>query len=377
MTNVRHYQDEMPSITLDFRQSKYLDPRVKARRATSGTGVVDGVVTTFPVDTARLTDDGLLIEEERTNYVVNSGPDTAFWSSPINGTVSNVNDQAPDGTAGVIRFQTTANSGQARMLVTVGPAGDYVTSLFARSRTGADQDVTIKFSEGGIKVYILPASGEWIRCVSDPRSRTAAQASTFQFEAKLAGADIDIWGPQAELGTFPTSYIPTAGAEVTRAADIVSIEGDDFSSWYSQGTGTLVSNLVSPENSSKTYSSLVNIKSSTAKGSPGISVYTWRGAGDLRDVVGSVTGSEARFRNVVTANTPLKLAITYDASEQSTTYNGNTPESVFISTAVPTMVRMDMGDHYVINDRYSNGYLKRVCYYPTRVSDEALQELTR
>ena len=89
MTNVRHYENEMPSITLDFRQSKYLDPRVKARRATSGTGVVDGIVTTFPVDTARLTDEGLLIEEEQDKlYLSFRARYPLFGSAPINRTVS-------------------------------------------------------------------------------------------------------------------------------------------------------------------------------------------------------------------------------------------------------------------------------------------------
>jgi hypothetical protein len=45
--------------------------------------------------------------------------------------------------------------------------------------------------------------------------------------------------PQLELGAFPTSYIPTTGAAATRAADVASISGSNFSSWYRQDEGTV------------------------------------------------------------------------------------------------------------------------------------------
>src|SRR6056297_3546656 len=40
--------------------------------------------------------------------------------------------------------------------------------------------------------------------------------------------------------SFPTSYIPTTTATVTRNADQLSITGDDFSEWYNQTEGTVV-----------------------------------------------------------------------------------------------------------------------------------------
>ena len=47
------------------------------------------------------------------------------------------------------------------------------------------------------------------------------------------------WGNQIEAGAFPTSYIPTSGTTVTRAADVASITGTNFSSWYNTDESTV------------------------------------------------------------------------------------------------------------------------------------------
>ena len=47
-----------------------------------------------------------------------------------------------------------------------------------------------------------------------------------------------VWGAQVEAGSFPTSYIPTYGSTVTRASDIASITGTNFTDFYNQTEGT-------------------------------------------------------------------------------------------------------------------------------------------
>jgi hypothetical protein len=57
--------------------------------------------------------------------------------------------------------------------------------------------------------------------------------------------------PQMEQGSFVTSVIPTTASTVTRSADRASMEGTNFSSWYNQSEGSIVTTY--QKNSSFSY----------------------------------------------------------------------------------------------------------------------------
>ena len=42
------------------------------------------------------------------------------------------------------------------------------------------------------------------------------------------------WAGQVEAGEFATSHIPTNGEAATRGADVVDIDGEDFTDFYNQ-----------------------------------------------------------------------------------------------------------------------------------------------
>jgi len=53
------------------------------------------------------------------------------------------------------------------------------------------------------------------------------------------------YGVQLEAGSFATSYIPTVASSVVRSADVCSITGGNFTSFYNNTEGTLFANAAS------------------------------------------------------------------------------------------------------------------------------------
>jgi hypothetical protein len=84
----------------------------------------------------------------------------------------------------------------------------------------------------------------WYRCqltgvpstvtMADVRARIGLGS----YQRAAGTARFDWYGAQFESGAFTTSYIPTSGTAATRAADVASITGSNFSSWYRQDEGT-------------------------------------------------------------------------------------------------------------------------------------------
>ena len=91
---------------------------------------------------------------------------------------------------------------------------------------------------------ITSVGNGWYRCIISGTTDTAlsvnvriALASTYsttinQVYTGNGYSGIFGWGAQLEAGSFATSYIPTVGTALSRAADSASMSGVNFSSWY-------------------------------------------------------------------------------------------------------------------------------------------------
>ena len=242
------YPTIRPELTLDFANSRQLDPRITFSRSSSATYLNPdtGLITTASDHEARFEKEGLLIEESRTN--------SQEWSSDFSQTSSygliNNGDgavpvldstlyEAPDGSATAQRWTlqitdtTDAGNQSGIQAGTSGiSAGAYVT-VWAKSATGADQTV-----------FLTSQSNDTFTVTSEWQRFDLGQRGTIPFRAFARGTytnavvDILLWGVQMEAGEFPTSYIPTAGSTVTRSVDIVQLTGTNATSWYNDAEGT-------------------------------------------------------------------------------------------------------------------------------------------
>jgi hypothetical protein len=179
-----------------------------------------------------------------------------------------------------------------------------------------------------------------------------------------------IWGAQVEAGSFPTSYIPTSGSTVTRAADAASITGTNFSSWYNQSEGTI---YVDFDKATTQRQNPFAISDGTATNR--MSVYYQDNL-----AVSYIASSAGGFdQSVYTTSFPLssKYILGYSSGNTRPVINGNlgtviTESNLPINTTI-FFGRRAQGDilHMLI------GHISRLTYYPKRLPDIELQQLTK
>ncbi len=205
---------------------------------------------------------------------------------------------------------------------------------------GATSNTTLRFS---------PVSGT---------SRTYAGNSTDSFYA---------WGAQLEAGSFPTSYIPTTTASVVRSADVCSITGSSFTSFYNQSEGTLFVNGFTPASGDRT---VLAVDDNTANEMMRLRTEGTNPFFKVTDGGSEVVAIDA---GTVSANTTFKLAGAYKVNDFASSINGGNAVTDTSGT-IPTVDRMRLGAGQGGNTMC--GCIARIRYYKKRVSDTRLKSIT-
>lgn len=319
----------LPSLDLDFAGTQSLDPVITSSRqpapvvsfsrASTATYIgADGLLKTaeaneprFDFDPATLTCKGLLVEEGRTNVLLNSAT-----LSTQSVTVSAVSY--------ALSFYGTGQivlSG-AHSATVVG------TGIFPNRQT----------------LVFTPSAGSLTLTVTG-----------------------SVVNAQLESGSFPTSYIPTAGASANRQPDQTGITGASFSSFYRADQGALVVDRIH-----RSYPLV-------AEYDP---VYLWAGSGAnamcLR-VVGGTTSMDGWVQSggaaqvdstnvITTAGGIHRHGFAYALNDyQSYTDGANAFSDA--SMLVPTVDQLTI---------YPSGtfHIRRIRFFPKRLPNSTLQALT-
>lgn len=215
-------------------------------RATTATrvnasGLVESMGNNVPrLDYSNGTCPSLLVEPQRTNYInYSSSFDNAAWEKQLGASVTANTTTAPDGTMSADTL-TIAPNQYMYQLQGLSSGTSYTISFYCKVASGTKQFNMVTYSPSGNINYspTLTATTEWQRFEFTITANATASTSIYPVLVdSFASGSFFIWGAQMEVGSYPTSYIPTTSASVTRNADVVSKTG--ISSLIGQTEGTM------------------------------------------------------------------------------------------------------------------------------------------
>ena len=409
--------NQRPTLDLQFARGKSLNDYASGQnlvtftRDSIGTYVDEnGLIQTATANTPRFDHDpetleslGLLVEESRTNLhwfsntFSNSGVGgpNPRWQDFANVTLQEQTypDPAGGNTATRIIPTTTLGSHYIGRYSAYG-TGTYTYSIFVKPQgyskfgismngVGPNVDLSVNppvftgetSTRYGNKIEKLPSG--WYR-VSFTWVNNAPGNGANTFQPRITILDntgssnfsgdgvsgIDVYGFQSEIGSFPTSYIPTSGSAVTRAADVASITGSNYSVFTNLSEGTWFSqvNSITPSSGGRIFDSRINSSSTSILiASANSSGYSYGSNGTVQ----------------INASYPLKGAVSYNTSQVNGAANG-------VLSTNNTGARTANHDHIDIGSAntaasgvgFINAPIARITYWSKRLDNATLQTIT-
>ncbi len=384
----------LPRLALDFTTAS-LDARVTVARAlntatrVNGNGFIETVNADLPRFDYTLNTGGsckgLLIEESRINILRESVTMAgSSWltsgsgggSAPVPTTNAGT---SPDGTGNATKIVFSAPvSGDISSYYQTSfasSAGSYTGSFYVKAFAAGDVGKIIGFRHVASGAYqLVTLTANWTRV-----EKTETQAGS-NFELILRPAlgtssgtvSVLVYGGQLEVGAFATSYIPNiATGTTTRNADVVSMTGTNFSSWWNSTAGTFFTS----------YQTLVNSSISAARGiltydSSGNKLVTYIGGGgttastyDGSSIVAATGSAVATASKTVMAYSSAGRAI---ATNGGTVATGSAPSAGFLTATL-----LNIGALNVSTTGQINGYIKAVRYWPQRLTNAEIQAFSK
>ena len=302
----------------------------------------------------------ILVEPSATNLV----PSKVF--SGVGTTTIASGFLAPDGSMDAYEVSNILDASSDRVYcaaAAVSGSTEYTGSLYVKGTAG--EVATIQTKRFGAGAYststtsVVTLTGSWQR-VTGLTFTTAADNTqavvSVRREAAATADTIQVWGAQFETGSVATSYIPTSGSTVTRAADDLVISGSDFSDFYNNSEGTIYCEF--EYDFEPAYAYIYNIPQD--------------GNNEIRNQF--ATSSNVRTRCVVAGQIESQIdvsgsiqgssnrhAYSYKTNNFRGSINGSTEAEDLTGTASLSPIKIQMGGR---GGSISNIKFKRLIYWP-------------
>ena len=343
---------------------------------------------------------------------------TESWNAVVGITRSPAAGTAPDGTVTAVKIEETATNSEHinRQVVSGVVSGNvYTVSFFAKAAERTCGRIRILDAVVGTAGYVVnfdlvagntttsvigvgtvtssfctPVGNGWFRVgVTGSLNQTSALFDIYTMTSiggaatylGTAGSGYLMWGAQFETTSaagaapFPTSFIPTTTTALTRSADVASV--NTLSPWYNATEGTLYGEITDAAITvSGASRRIANINDGTEADRITVG---WAGAtGVASAFVTDNSVAQANFVSPAGAYPfPTKVALAYKAADFQAAVNGSAFATVSSGT-VPTVNRMTIGDIVTgsTGAQNLNGHIRRITYYPRKLSSAELQAIT-
>lgn len=376
-------------------------------RASSGYAqTAEGTLVNFGSNVPRLTNKGLLIEDGRTNLLLQSQTlATAPWV-PFQSSVTADATAAPDGTTTADKLveDTTPTSTHFHQQIVTLTASVQTFSIYAKAAertqtsifvpTSAFADVAFRTASfdltgagstfnvigAGATASIEALANGWYRCILNVPA-TLAVAANIQYGMLVANnptytgngtSGLFLWGAQVEASTAHSSYIPTTTVTASRSPDVGSLTSPGVNyplSVYTQFNRTISS---FPSNTAS-----INIDNGTANERTTLLVDAT--ASTLQPVVvgaAGITQYNVNISPALAANVTTKLAVRVSAASANSARDNvlQTASGAITVPATPTRLMFGMNPSTTAQ---LNGYLLRAAIFNFAATDAQLQAITR
>jgi hypothetical protein len=396
-------------MALDFTTG-VLDNRVTVTRAlntatrVNSSGYIEAVNANLPrfdYDPVTLLPRGLLIEETRANFVLQSN--TLNAGSGIS--VTSAAATSPDGTTNAYRVAktdaTTPRYTSNNTSMTVTSNTTYTVSRFVKydgfnTTVSLEYNNTInwdlswnaQFTVASTGVTVLSAAGctaaaqnfgdSWYRITATFTTGALVTSPTNPtFLMRLTGASgvtVLGYGAQLELGAFATSYIPTTTTNLTRNADAVSMTGTNFSDWYNESEGAF--KVCAGLLFDITSSTIMAVKNAAVTNTIGFDLDASNG---LRWRITDAGANQAfcYLASPATANTRYIMCGRYKVNSFAASANGGAPVTDSAGTVPATNTYLAIGSNSALGATPINGYVECIYYWPQALTNAEVQAFSK
>ena len=326
-----------------------------------------------------------MVEEARTNLLTYS-EDADSWAKTFV-TVSQNTTTAPNKTLTADTVTRNNSGADIRQAISVTAGNDYTITIFAKADTDAEIQIDVSnsafngndfagfnvktgaFVSGGTgATYSVVDVGEGWRRYSLTATCTNTQ-NTGVILRIVNDEPVYLWGFQFEQGSFPTSYIKTTGSTATRSADVASIPVADFG--FNSDEMTLFVGFQSNGSDGSDYPNAVSMwGDSNASKTIRIGLNQ---SNTLQSVVANTTNQAVLNHGSYTVNTDSKVALAVKENDFASSASGASAVADLAGT-VPALDELIIGGWGT--GQFINGHIKSIKYYPRRLTNAQLQDLT-